>query len=367
MEIRFRLAQSGWFRLLPTRSMGTQLVDVQPLELRFVVEEKKQSSCSIELINKSDQHVAFKVKTTSPKKYCVRPNVGVILPKATCEFTGTYSLLYNGLSNHLAYASQNTDSCLLGTSHPIPYAVTMQVQRAAALDLQCKDKFLVQSTVVPSETTEADITPDMFAKGSGRHIEERKMRVILVPAAQSPVRAPVNGVTNQGASNDAPEKEKVSSGFEEHHSSDKESEGSKIAVPTEALRVSSDADTTVTESTQEPTTTKSTDTKESKTVEEIRYPNHWMEELKKQAEDLKSKIDFLGSKLAEAEQMVAMLTEERSKVMHEKELTKRELVLMKRRVGARTVHVGFPLLYICMVALICLTVGYMMQPQEVSL
>lgn len=37
----------------------------------------------------------------------------------------------------------------------------MQVQRAAALDFQCKDKFLVQSTVVPSETTEVDITPDM--------------------------------------------------------------------------------------------------------------------------------------------------------------------------------------------------------------
>jgi len=35
---------------------------------------------------------------------------------------------------------------------------------------------------------------------------------------------------------------------------------------------------------------------------------------------------------------------ERSKVMHEKELTKRELVLMKRKVDARTVHVGFPLL-----------------------
>lgn len=47
------------------------------------------------------------------------------------------------------------------------------------------------------------------------------MRVILVPAAQSPVRAPVNGVTNQDASNDTPEKEKVLSGFEKHHSSDK--------------------------------------------------------------------------------------------------------------------------------------------------
>lgn len=99
------------------------------------VELKKQSSCSVQLANKSDQYVAFKVgsffffklhvswyyflikenlpiitclkkifsfnkllteewhycqvKTTSPKKYCVRPNIGIIKPKATCDFTGT--------------------------------------------------------------------------------------------------------------------------------------------------------------------------------------------------------------------------------------------------------------------------------------
>ncbi|OMO77429.1 Major sperm protein [Corchorus olitorius] len=29
------------------------------------------------------------VKTTSPKKYCVRPNVGVIMPKSICDFTVT--------------------------------------------------------------------------------------------------------------------------------------------------------------------------------------------------------------------------------------------------------------------------------------
>ena len=52
-----------------------------------------------------------------------------------------------------------------------------------------------------------------------------------------------------------------------------ESEGTKIAVPTEALTVSSDADTTVSECTQEPRTIKSAGTIEPKTVEEIKSPN----------------------------------------------------------------------------------------------
>lgn len=34
-------------------------------------------------------HVGIKqVKTTSPKKYCVRPNTGTIKPRASCDFTG---------------------------------------------------------------------------------------------------------------------------------------------------------------------------------------------------------------------------------------------------------------------------------------
>lgn len=32
--------------------------------------------------------VILQVKTTSPKKYCVRPNIGIIKPKATVEFRG---------------------------------------------------------------------------------------------------------------------------------------------------------------------------------------------------------------------------------------------------------------------------------------
>ena len=38
-------------------------------------------------------------------------------------------------------------------------AVTMQAQRSAPSDMICKDKFLVQSTIVPAGTNDVDITP----------------------------------------------------------------------------------------------------------------------------------------------------------------------------------------------------------------
>lgn len=41
------------------------------------------------------------------------------------------------------------------------YTVTMQAQRVAPPNMQCKDKFLIQSTVVPYGTTETDIRSDM--------------------------------------------------------------------------------------------------------------------------------------------------------------------------------------------------------------
>ncbi|XLR19708.1 hypothetical protein S83_047620, partial [Arachis hypogaea] len=65
-----------------------------------VIELKKQSSCLVHIVNKSDQYVTFKVKTTSPKKYCVRPNLGIIKPKETCDFTAVYTQHQLHSENH---------------------------------------------------------------------------------------------------------------------------------------------------------------------------------------------------------------------------------------------------------------------------
>lgn len=55
----------------------------------------------MKLTNPSDKKVLFKIKTTAPKKYCVRPNSGVLEPKNFIEIASRcYCIIlyqsYNG-------------------------------------------------------------------------------------------------------------------------------------------------------------------------------------------------------------------------------------------------------------------------------
>ncbi|KAK2986168.1 hypothetical protein RJ640_008851 [Escallonia rubra] len=140
-----------------------ELLSIDPQELQFPFELKKQISCSMQLTNRTNNYVAFKVKTTNPKKYCVRPNTGVVLPHSTCDVI-----------------------------------VTMQAQKEAPPDMQCKDKFLLQSAVASPGATTKDITPEMFNKESGNQVEECKLRVSYVPPPQPP--SPVREGSEEGSS-----------------------------------------------------------------------------------------------------------------------------------------------------------------------
>ncbi|GJN21701.1 hypothetical protein PR202_gb09205 [Eleusine coracana subsp. coracana] len=126
-------------------SESGELLGIDPIELRFPFQLNKQISCSLQLTNKTDEQVAFKVKTTSPKKYCVRPNNGIVPPRSTADVL-----------------------------------VTMQTQREAPPDMQCKDKFLVQSAIVGKDVTPKDITGEMFTKESGNVVDEVKLKVVYV-------------------------------------------------------------------------------------------------------------------------------------------------------------------------------------------
>ncbi|KAH9621413.1 hypothetical protein KSS87_006452 [Heliosperma pusillum] len=132
-----------------------ELLNIEPLELKFSFELKKQASCSLQLSNKTENYVAFKVKTTNPKKYCVRPNTGVVSPRSTCDVV-----------------------------------VTMQAQKEAPPDLQCKDKFLLQSVIAPHGAAVKDITPEMFSKEAGHVVEECKLKVVYVSPPQPPSPVP---------------------------------------------------------------------------------------------------------------------------------------------------------------------------------
>ncbi|MBA0795017.1 hypothetical protein Gohar_019294 [Gossypium harknessii] len=139
------------------------LLSIHPLELKFPFALRKQISCSLQLSNKTDNYVAFKVKTTNPKKYCVRPNAGVVLPRSTSDVI-----------------------------------VTMQAQKEAPPDMNCRDKFLLQSVKVNDGITAKDITSELFNKEAGHVVEECKLKVVYLSPPQPP--SPVHEGSEEGSS-----------------------------------------------------------------------------------------------------------------------------------------------------------------------
>ncbi|GER50136.1 vesicle-associated membrane protein [Striga asiatica] len=355
--------------------MYTQIVEIQPRELKFLcltsslyhfdilfvplsiltiqlgslVEVKKQSSCAVHLANVTDQYVAFKVKTTSPKKYCVRPNVGIIKPKSTCDFT-----------------------------------VTMQAQKSAPPEMQCKDKFLIQSTVVPFGTTEDDIVPSMFVKESEKYIEEVKLRVSLSIAPDYPEKPLANVILNQESSFKSSSPKEVNEPvLLPVNGATKQDPSYETIIPKDKLQNGVEnfpPDDTVTEKLESITSVKNVeefrsvkdDMKAAPPKDEEFYlvkdevkPVKDLDEtnlkLMKDIEELKSKISTMDSELVKAKYMIEKLKEEKSNTIREKELLKQELATSRKRTVVRKVRAGFPPLFVCMVALISLVIGLLLR------
>ncbi|GAA6037630.1 hypothetical protein JCM8097_006151 [Rhodosporidiobolus ruineniae] len=116
---------------------------------------------TLQVTNHNQQPVAYKVKTTSPKQYCVRPNSGRIEPNETVEV-----------------------QVLLQPMREDPPPGT-----------KCRDKFLVQSVVITPDR-EGLALPELWqsverddkarvAEGGQSQIHEQKIRCSYLPAADS--------------------------------------------------------------------------------------------------------------------------------------------------------------------------------------
>ncbi|KAK9804421.1 hypothetical protein WJX72_011816 [[Myrmecia] bisecta] len=128
-------------------------LQITPSELKFRFELRKNIPVTLSLYNPTSEKAAFKVKTTSPKKYCVRPSSGIVEPGSTKDVQ-----------------------------------VIMQAQREYPANLgDCKDKFLVQCARVGPEVK--DVSPDLFDSAKNKDIKQTKLRVVLVgpPKPPSPV------------------------------------------------------------------------------------------------------------------------------------------------------------------------------------
>lgn len=124
-------------------------IALEPSELGFRRPFTQEVTQSLTIKNTHYEPVAFKVKTTAPKQYCVRPNSGRI------------------------EAGQSvTVKVLLQAMKEDPPA-----------DFRCRDKFLVQSVAITADK-ESQNAAEIWAyvdKNDKSAIEERKIRVVFLP------------------------------------------------------------------------------------------------------------------------------------------------------------------------------------------
>jgi len=118
-------------------------------------ELRKNIPVTMQLTNTTGDRVAFKVKTTSPKKYCVRPSSGIIEPNAVKEV-------------QVILQSQREP--------PVSYA-------------DCRDKFLVQCIKIDASVKE--VTSELFADPTkAKEMKQTKLRVVMIPPAKPPSPVP---------------------------------------------------------------------------------------------------------------------------------------------------------------------------------
>ncbi|KAM7185830.1 vesicle-associated protein 2-2 [Rhypophila sp. PSN 637] len=142
-------------------------VEIDPQELGFRRPFTVEVAQILRIKNTNNSPVAFKVKTTAPKQYCVRPNSGRIEP-----------------------------------GHDVEVSVLLQAMKVEPpLDARCRDKFLVQSVTITSdkEFTNVQQIWDSVDRSS---IQEKKIRVSwLAPSEDGhpePAATPLRQSTANG-------------------------------------------------------------------------------------------------------------------------------------------------------------------------
>ncbi|CAI4060516.1 phosphatidylinositol-binding protein SCS2 SKDI_05G2060 [Saccharomyces kudriavzevii IFO 1802] len=131
-------------------------VEISPDVLVYKSPLTEQSTEYASISNNSDQTIAFKVKTTAPKFYCVRPNAAVVAPGETIQV----QVIFLGL-----------------TEEP-------------AADFKCRDKFLVITLPSPYDLNGkavADVWSDLEAEFKQQAISKKiKVKYLISPDVRPP-------------------------------------------------------------------------------------------------------------------------------------------------------------------------------------
>ncbi|PGH07898.1 hypothetical protein GX51_01608 [Blastomyces parvus] len=135
--------------------------------LRFRRPFTREVSQTLTIENNNDEPVAFKVKTTAPKSYCVRPNSGRI-----------------------------------GAGESIDVQVLLQAMKDDKSVGTSKDKFLVQSVAVSTDKDFSNVSSiwQHVEQTSKSSIHEQKIKVEFLPPkddAEPPATTETNGIASE--------------------------------------------------------------------------------------------------------------------------------------------------------------------------
>lgn len=145
-----------------THHREQMVLNVHPQDLSFPGNGLTHTDAQINLHNPINKRVAFKVKTTAPRRYCVRPNSGIIDPDST---TSIQVLFQPGDANSV---------------NEIP-----------------RHKFLIQAIVLKeNEDTSNDTKWKDITTNQGERLMESKMRV-LFPELENVPKTPASSASGQ--------------------------------------------------------------------------------------------------------------------------------------------------------------------------
>jgi len=135
-----------------SRAKQPQILEIDPShELRFQGPYNEVVTATLKLFNPSDKKVCFKVKTTAPRRYCVRPNSGVVDSKSQ-----------------------------------VNVSVMLQPIDGDAND-KGKHKFMVQSMFAPDNVEDMD---KLWSEASPGDLMDSKLRCVFEETTSTPEEKP---------------------------------------------------------------------------------------------------------------------------------------------------------------------------------
>ncbi|KAI1200851.1 putative integral ER membrane protein Scs2 [Nemania serpens] len=137
-------------------------VEIDPQELGFHRPFTVEVLENLRIRNPGTQPVAFKVKTTAPKQYCVRPNSGRVEPNREVEVQ----------------------------------VILQAMKQEPPPGTKCRDKFLVQSVAITPEKDFANLA-SIWDNIDKSLVQEKKIRVAFLDPENSPVAATTVSTPNK--------------------------------------------------------------------------------------------------------------------------------------------------------------------------